>query len=252
MSDRRVSEEKAALDEAAVEFFVDLRKLRLASGEPSIREIARATNFSPSTIHSIFKGVQIPSWQIVEQVVAYLDGDVMQFKQLYDKFQIARYHLLARRSLGSSGQAASDDSVVAVEGAADQAFIEALIQETVPDRIRLVFQEARRCLQTGVYTGVLVLTRWILEAVCSDFDVASKSLTEALQVLKSREVIDHRLFEWSVEVAKLGNQAVHSTGDMITHDDADDALTLVFAVLIHVYLVRPAYERHRLRIQGTK
>ena len=69
---------------AAGDILVELRRLHLRAGEPSMRAIARSTGaISHDTVHRILTGPDVPQWGPLELVVEALHGDVELFRELW-------------------------------------------------------------------------------------------------------------------------------------------------------------------------
>lgn len=60
-----------------------LRWLHRQAGEPGTRQIGVAIHYSHTTVAQAMKGARCPSWIVVEKIVAYLDGDLAEFKRLW-------------------------------------------------------------------------------------------------------------------------------------------------------------------------
>ena len=69
-----------------------LHQIHLIAGQPSIREIAGKVGrgvISSSTIHNMFRGPRVPRWGFLELVVEALDGDVEEFRELWQAARLA-------------------------------------------------------------------------------------------------------------------------------------------------------------------
>lgn len=74
------------------ELFERLDQLRLAEGQPSLREIARRAGqgqVSSSTVHNAFKKARVPSWDNLEKIVRALHGNTHVFLELWKAAQQA-------------------------------------------------------------------------------------------------------------------------------------------------------------------
>jgi hypothetical protein len=60
-----------------------LQRLRRQAGDPSTRTIGRAVSHSHTTVAQALNGSRLPKWEVVEQIVRYLRGDVEQFRTLW-------------------------------------------------------------------------------------------------------------------------------------------------------------------------
>jgi hypothetical protein len=69
---------------AAGDILVELRRLHLRAGEPSVRAIARSTGaISHDTVHRVLTSPELPQWGPLELVVEALHGDVEVFRELW-------------------------------------------------------------------------------------------------------------------------------------------------------------------------
>ena len=62
---------------------LELQRLHLLAGEPSMRAIARSTALSHDTVHRVLTGLALPQWGPLELVVEALHGDVEAFRVLW-------------------------------------------------------------------------------------------------------------------------------------------------------------------------
>lgn len=68
----------------AGEILLELRRLHLLAGEPSMRAIARSTcAISHDTVHRVLTGPALPQWGPLELVVEALHGDVEAIQGLW-------------------------------------------------------------------------------------------------------------------------------------------------------------------------
>jgi hypothetical protein len=68
------------------DIMLELRRLHLLAGEPSMRTIARSTHvLSHDTVHRVLTGSTLPQWGPLELVVEALHGDVEAFRVLWVK-----------------------------------------------------------------------------------------------------------------------------------------------------------------------
>jgi hypothetical protein len=62
-------------------FAARLQSLRRQAGEPSLREISRATGIAIGTLSQTFSGKTLPSWSVTEKLVIELNGDPFEWRQ---------------------------------------------------------------------------------------------------------------------------------------------------------------------------
>ena len=74
------------------DLFDRLHVIHLAAGQPSMREIANRIGrgvVSSSTVHNMFRGPRVPKWGFLELVVEELDGNVAEFRGLWQAARLA-------------------------------------------------------------------------------------------------------------------------------------------------------------------
>jgi len=81
------------------------------------------------------------------------------------------------------------------------------------------------------------MVRKVLEGICSEHGVKTKSLKEGLKKLLDQEIIDKKIYEWGDELRKSGNLAAHTTDKDISKEDAEDLLTFANAICDYVFIL---------------
>lgn len=116
--------------------------------------------------------------------------------------------------------------------------------ERIPDHVRRDLDEAKRCATVGAWRGCATMARRALQAGCllKGAD-EGKKLQQQIDQLHTLGVITKELKEWAHEVRFLGNDGAHPpkdfANDVVSEDDADDALDLTEEFL-EVVFVTPA------------
>ncbi len=73
-------------------------------------------------------------------------------------------------------------------------------------------------------------------------------LAEAIKLLKEKNYIDDRLFDWSQHLHAFRNLAAHPDSDFtITRQDAEDLQAFVYAIIDYVYDLADRYEEFKAR-----
>jgi DNA-binding phage protein len=68
----------------SLDILLELYRLHLVAGEPSMRKLARSTGvLSHDTVHRVLTGPALPQWGSLELVVEALNGDVEIFRALW-------------------------------------------------------------------------------------------------------------------------------------------------------------------------
>ncbi|MGW6284839.1 DUF4145 domain-containing protein [Streptomyces sp. NPDC055107] len=125
----------------------------------------------------------------------------------------------------------------------------------VPEDLRHVHAEGRRCFSAKAYTATAVMVRRTLEAVCVDQGMDGdasgrpKTLFKMLEEMRDQGKIDGRLFEWAHELRSLGNQGAHYSSRSVTREDAADGLALAEALLDYLYVLHAQFNTFKQRRQ---
>src|SRR5262245_37662197 len=119
------------------------------------------------------------------------------------------------------------------------------LHEGIPRRIRDGVIEAQKCYEAGAFLATAVMVRRAIEGFCAENGVRNKTLHRALQDLVERDVIDRRLLEWADGLRILGNVGAHFTEDVVTKQDASDALELVEAMMDYVYVFSVKFQQFK-------
>ncbi|MER6229498.1 DUF4145 domain-containing protein [Streptomyces sp. NPDC001616] len=128
----------------------------------------------------------------------------------------------------------------------------------VPEDLRRVHAEGRRCFSAKAYTATAVMVRRTLEAVCVDQGMVNdasgrpKPLFKMLEEMRDQGKIDGRLFEWAHELRSLGNQGAHYTTVSVTREDAADGLALAEALLDYLYVLHAQFNTFKQRRQAAQ
>lgn len=118
-----------------------LHDLHLVAGEPSMRQIAASIGrgvVSSSTVHNMFRGPRVPKWGFLELVVEDLQGDVAEFRRLWQAARLAEEAadnpgMTAAVGNGGSGSVAPEHDSPASN--AQQSVLPGLVVSASSDRI---------------------------------------------------------------------------------------------------------------------
>jgi hypothetical protein len=119
--------------------------------------------------------------------------------------------------------------------------------EIVPSAILSEFKEATRCFSVEAFTASVVMVRRVLEGVCDDLGVASRTLADSLQNAQKKGLIDGRLGDWAQTLRIIGNDGAHFTGRAVDKHDAEESLALCEEVLRYMYATPARVSRLRAR-----
>ncbi len=112
----------------------------------------------------------------------------------------------------------------------------------IPPALRREWEEAKVCFDAKAYAACAVMTRRTLEGTCKELGVKEKNLSRALKKLKEKGLIDGVLAEWAKALRLAGNRGAHFSGEVVSREDAENALAFTEALLDHVYVLRKRFE----------
>lgn len=111
------------------------------------------------------------------------------------------------------------------------------LPQALPKVIRESVHEAERCLKAKAYTATAVMCGRALEGICRNFKTKSKYIGKGLLELKERNIIDARLYEWSVALQKLRNIGAHAGDEVVSREDAEDIVAFVRSIIEYVFML---------------
>ena len=126
------------------------------------------------------------------------------------------------------------------------------IELALPPRVSESFLEAVICELAGAWLATAVMVRRTLEAIAKEFDPSVKTLMNGLETLKTRGLISDELHRWGTELRFIGNIGAHPTGDVITKQDANDAMEFLRAIVETIYHLRPKFQEMQRRRKKAK
>jgi hypothetical protein len=112
----------------------------------------------------------------------------------------------------------------------------------IPIALRREWEEAKICFDAKAYAACAVMTRRTLEGTCKELGVKEPILAKALKTLQKEGLIDGMLAEWAKALRLAGNRGAHFTGEEVSREDAENALSFTEALLDHVYVLRKRFE----------
>lgn len=117
----------------------------------------------------------------------------------------------------------------------------------LPDKVDESFREALRCEFAGAPLATAVMVRRTLEAIAREFAPDAKPLFKALHVLKDKGLISDELAQWGDALRFIGNIGAHPTDDVVTQQDAREALDFLVAIVETIYVLRPKFQAMKKR-----
>jgi len=120
----------------------------------------------------------------------------------------------------------------------------------IPEDLRHDLDEAKLCFSVQCYRASAVMARRCVQQACLNKGCKKANLVEQIVELTQAGHITKEIEEWATVVRWIGNDAAHPGGQVVSKDDAEDALKLAEQFL-HVLFVTPALAKAR-RAQRDK
>ena len=117
------------------------------------------------------------------------------------------------------------------------------LDDAIPEGVRRSIEDARKCLNSGVFSAAAVMCGRALEFVTIE-KTGEKTLYKGLQKLKEQNVIDDRLFEWGEALRKERNIGAHAAEEEISRQDANDILDFAVAICDYIYVLAQKYSEY--------
>ncbi|HLD39511.1 MAG TPA: DUF4145 domain-containing protein [Candidatus Nanoarchaeia archaeon] len=129
------------------------------------------------------------------------------------------------------------------------------VNPSLPESIRNAYKEARSCFKGKNYTAAIIMCRKTLEGVCCVHGIKARNLSLGLKEMKSKGIIENRLFEWAEALRIYGNEAAHDVQVIISAQDAKDIVAFTDALLEYVFTFRDKFNEfieRRKKLAGNK
>lgn len=122
------------------------------------------------------------------------------------------------------------------------------IEASLPTRVAESYVEATKCASAGAPLATAVMVRRTLEAIALEIDPsAKKGLFAGLARMKELGTISDELYQWGEALRFLGNISAHPTGEIVTSQEAQEAIEFLTAIVQTMYVLRPKFEAMRAR-----
>lgn len=123
---------------------------------------------------------------------------------------------------------------------------------SIPSLVRKSLHEARLCYRAKAYSACAVMCGRAIEAICKEHKTKSRNLAGGLRELKTKGVIDGRLFDWGEALRGRRNIGAHATEEDISREDAHDILDFGVAICEYVFVLSERYEEFIARERRKK
>jgi hypothetical protein len=120
------------------------------------------------------------------------------------------------------------------------------IAPEIPERARRDIKDAQKALSHGIYSAAQVLCSRALIRLIKQKAGASM-IASGFAELKSRGIIDQRLFDWAEILRKERHIGTQSSEEDISREDAEDLIDFTIAIFDYIYTVTEKYEKYVAR-----
>lgn len=124
---------------------------------------------------------------------------------------------------------------------------ESLIDREIPEIARNSLIEAKLCFKARAYSACAVMCGRTIEGVCIHHSTKSKTLAGGLKELKTKGIIDTRIYDWGDELRRHRNIGAHATAEKISKEDAQDLLDFSSAICDYVFVLNEKFNRFKVR-----
>lgn len=121
------------------------------------------------------------------------------------------------------------------------------LSREIPAELREAHDEARRAYSAKAHKATVVMCGRTLEGVCQNQGVSERTLQKSLEEMRSRGLIDQRLWDWAELLRDVRNTAAHFNDEEVSRQDAEDCLTFNEALLDYLYVLKKRFDDMQLR-----
>jgi hypothetical protein len=123
------------------------------------------------------------------------------------------------------------------------------VSSSIPKAARSDIKDAQKCVSHGIYSAAAVLCGKALERLIQGKSGAP-TIARGLADLKSKGVIDDRLFSWAEALRKERNIGAHASEQDTTRENAQDVIDFTIAIFDYVYTLSEKYDKYLARKAG--
>ena len=117
------------------------------------------------------------------------------------------------------------------------------VSSAIPQAARRDIKDAQKCLSHGIYSAAAVLCGKALERLIKE-KAGNHMIGKGIAELKTKGVIDERLFNWAEALRKERNIGAHAAEEDTTKENAEDIIDFTIAIFDYVYTLSEKYERY--------
>ena len=115
-----------------------------------------------------------------------------------------------------------------------------IVDDAIPEAIRMDFREAKRCRWVNAYKAAVVMCRRAVQASCVALGAKKNKLIDQIDEIAAMGIITSSLRDFAHEIRLEGNDGAHPGKDGledVTEKDADDILEFTDHFFNHVYVM---------------
>lgn len=121
------------------------------------------------------------------------------------------------------------------------------VSSAIPVTARRDITDAQKCLSHGIYSAAAVLCGRALERLIKEKIGGNHSIAKGLEHLKTKEIIDQRIFDWAEALRKERNIGAHASEEDTTKENAQDIIDFTIAIFDYVYTLSEKYQKYITR-----
>jgi len=111
-----------------------------------------------------------------------------------------------------------------------------------PKIVSYAYKEAFKCFRAHAYDACVIMCRKGIEAICIDKGEKKGNLIQKLNNLKTKGILESTLYNWTNELRLIGNDGAHSHEQIVTQQDAKEAIDFFDALITYLYHLVNQYE----------
>lgn len=116
----------------------------------------------------------------------------------------------------------------------------------IPEAARRDIRDAQKCLSHGIYSAAAVLCGRALERLIKE-KAGANMIGKGLAELKTKGIIDERLYAWAEALRKERNIGAHASEEDTTKENAQDVIDFTIAIFDYIYTLSEKYEKYVAR-----
>jgi HEPN domain-containing protein len=117
------------------------------------------------------------------------------------------------------------------------------VSASIPEAARRDIKDAQKCIAHGIYSAAAVLCGRALERLIKE-KAGAHMIAKGLAELKSKGIIDERLFAWAEALRRERNIGAHASDEDTTKENAQDIVDFTIAIFDYVYTLAEKYEKY--------